>query len=77
MKVDDIQFRANKITLVFKPESTTEVKRIKAIAILYGMYNPMREQMQEGNNILDYIDDYRFNRTNFEDTIEKISSQLN
>jgi len=76
MLVRDFKNTKKVVTIKFDIETETELKRLKAFAILHGFYNPFRKEMKPANSIIEYVDDYRHNRTILEDSIDKIASQL-
>jgi hypothetical protein len=76
MKTLNLKISSKTTTIVFETETPKQVKEIKALAIVFGYYNPLRQEMCNDNNILQYIDDCRMGRTSLEITISKIANQL-
>ena len=49
---------AKTFTMTFEFENEFELKKLQALSILFGNYNPMRQQMKSTKQVLDILNQF-------------------
>lgn len=72
-------FKTTKTTAIvtFRTEDAKDLKKVKALTIIYGYFNPLKQEIKNSQLVLETIDSYKnTGLPSLEDAIKIISNEL-